>query len=354
MKYLFSILLISAFALASYGQNAAQLSELTQALLSSMSEEQVEIVQRPFDDPARTSWTNLPVGLAKRPGLRFGDFSPESKIHFHQLLIAIFSSQGYLKVNSIMKLDDVLNESYQTAFDNGEINAKTLKTIQNLEWDYENYYLTIWGKPKLEEPWGFKFGGHHISINFSIVGEEISVSPLFLGTDPTEVSMTKFAGLRVMSKEEDYGFLLINALSTEQKEVATMSGKVPGDIITNPQSSQRIDSYYGIKGSDLNEEQQMILRRLIDEYIGNLEYEEASAALNSIEASGVGAIYFAWIGSYEPHQPHYYIINGPDFLIEYDNVGFQNNGDHIHTIYREKGNDFGEDVLKSHYLEHKH
>ncbi|MFK7924144.1 MAG: DUF3500 domain-containing protein [Bacteroidia bacterium] len=354
MKYLFILLLLSAFIAPSYSQNAVQLSELTQALLSSMSEEQVAIVQRPFDDPARTAWTNLPVGMAKRPGLRLGDLSPESKIAFHELLIAIFSSQGYLKATSIMKLDDVLNESYQIAFDNGQINEKRLNRIKDLDWDYENYFLTIWGKPDSKEPWGIKFGGHHMSINLSVVGQEVSLSPLFLGTDPAEVRDTKYAGLRVMSKEEDYGFLLIHSLSDEQRDLATMSGEVPGDIITNPKSSQRIDSYYGIKGADMDKEQQLILMRLIEEYIGNLEYEQASAARSAIQQSGVEEIYFAWIGPYERRKPHYYIINGPDFLIEYDNVGFQNDGNHIHTIYRQKGNDFGEDVLKSHYLEHKH
>lgn len=354
MKYLSLLLLISAFISTSYGQNAGQLFELTQTLLSSMSEAQVSIAQRPFEDSARTQWTNLPVGLAKRPGLRFGDFSAESKVLFHELLIAIFSSKGYLKTTSIMKLDDILNESYQSAFDKGLIPEKTLKMIKGLDWDYENYYLTIWGKPDPKEPWGFKFGGHHISINLSVVDEKVSLSPLFLGTDPAEVRDTKYAGLRVMSKEEDYGFLLIHSLNDEQRKVATMSGKVPRDIITNPESSQRIDSYYGIKGSEMTAEQQMILMRLIDEYIGNLEYEQSNAARTAIEQSGVGEIYFTWIGSYERRKPHYYIINGPDFLIEYDNVGFQNDGNHIHTIYRQKGNDFGEDILKNHYLEHKH
>ena len=94
---------------------------------------------------------------------------------------------------------------------------------------------------------------------------------------------------------------------------------------------------------------------LIMEYINNLEHDKAHEYANKIYNSGIDNIYFAWIGSYEPLKPHYYVINGPDFLIEYDNVGFSDDpGNHIHSIWREKGNDFGEDILKSHYEHHKH
>ena len=98
----------------------------------------------------------------------------------------------------------------------------------------------------------------------------------------------------------------------------------------------------------------MMLKLLIEEYVHNFEHQKAQDLIAKIEQTGLQKIYFAWIGSLENNQPHYYIINGPDFLIEYDNVGFQNDGNHIHAILREKGNDFGEDLLKKHYLEGGH
>jgi hypothetical protein len=180
------------------------------------------------------------------------------------------------------------------------------------------------------------------------------MTPLFLGSDPAEVKITKYAGIRVLSKEEDYGMNLINSLNDDQKRIATLSRDVPGDILTNPSSSQRLTEYQGIKASELNNSQKELLKRLISEYIGNLEHEKSHYYLDKIESSGIDEIYFAWIGSYERLSPHYYVINGPDFLIEYDNVGFDNDGNHIHTIWREKGNDFGEDLMRQHRANHQH
>lgn len=354
MKKLALLLGISAILQMSVGQTTESLLTTTNSFLSTLTEPQRDSIQSPFDDPKRTQWTNLPVGMQARSGMRYGNLSAESKIAFHHILTTLFSSQGYLKTTSIMALDDILNAMYKEAFEKDMISSKTYKNIQALDWDYGNYFVAIWGKPNSKEPWGLKLEGHHISINMSAVGEQFSMTPLFLGADPAEVPTSRHAGLRVLSKEEDYGLELINSLSEAQQAVATLSQKVPEDIITNPNSPQRITSYQGIKAADMNDSQKAILRRLIEEYIGNLEHEKAHAYRHIIEAGGIDEIYFAWIGSYEARKPNYYIINGPDFLIEYDNVGFNKDGNHIHSIWREKGNDFGADILKTHYLEHKH
>lgn len=337
-----------------FGQTPQNIGDATSQFIATLNQEEIELVSFEFEDSLRTTWTNLPVGLQKRNGLRFGHLSEKSKIAFHHLLTTIFSSQGYLKTTSIMLLDDVLNEVYREAYERKLIPDEAYQEIRALNWDYGNYFVAIWGNPNLKEPWGLKFEGHHISINLSIVGDKISLTPLFLGTDPAEVPITKYSGLRVLSKEEDYGLLLINSFSEEQKQIATLSQEVPGDIFTNPSSSQRITEYKGIKGDELNTEQKNILMMLIKEYINNLEHTNSHKYLSKIEESGIDEIYFAWIGSYKIREPNYYIINGPDFIIEYDNVGFNNDGNHIHSIWREKGNDFGEDILKTHYLQHKH
>ncbi|MCF8262045.1 MAG: DUF3500 domain-containing protein [Melioribacteraceae bacterium] len=351
-----SILLILFIIMGNYsfGQTAESLNDATNQFLSTLSQEEIELVSLDFEDTLRTEWTNLPIGLQKRNGIRFGHLSEKSKISFHHLLTTLFSSQGYLKTTSIMALDDVLNEVYKEAYDRKMIPDEVYQEVRALNWDYGNYFIAIWGKPNLKEPWGLKFEGHHISINLSIVKDKVSLTPLFLGTDPAEVTITKYSGLRVLSKEEDYGLLLINSLNEEQKQIATLSQEVPGDIITNPSNKQRIIEYQGIKASELTTKQKDILMMLIKEYINNLEHEKSHKYLSKIEESGIDEIYFAWIGSYEIRKPNYYIINGPNFIIEYDNAGFNNDGNHIHSIWREKGNDFGEDILKTHYLKHKH
>jgi hypothetical protein len=135
------------------------------------------------------------------------------------------------------------------------------------------------------------------------------MTPLFLGSGPAEVKITRYAGIRVLSKEEDYGMKLINAFTDEQKTAATLSRDVPNDILTNPSSSQRLTEYWEIKGSELNTNQKELLRRLISEYIKNPEHEKSHYYLNKIERSGIDEIYFAWIGSYQRLQPHYYVVS---------------------------------------------
>lgn len=335
-----------------HAQHTGELVERANALLGSLPEEQVEQCTYSFDDTLRLHWTNLPVGLAERPGIRYGDLSDNSRILLHRLLTNMLSSQGYLKATSIMNLDDILNVVIQAALDRGEITEEQYQNMRDFNWSYNSYYLSFWGKPGMVDPWGLKFEGHHISINLSVHGDEFAMTPLFLGTDPAEVPYTKYAGLRVLSKEEDYGFRLINSLTPEQKAKATLSQEVPKDIITNPKGPKRIDDYYGIRAGELGEVQQEYLKFLIREYVFNLEQPKADMEYRKILNAGIENIYFAWIGSYESHNPHYYIINGPTFMIEYDNA--MSHGNHIHTIWREKGNDFGEDLLRQHYLEEKH
>lgn len=354
MKKLTLLCLLILFGKMGMSQTLGEIREVTMQFLATLNQDEMKLARLEFEDSMRTKWTNLPIGLAKRTGIRYGQLSSESKIAFHHLLTTILSSQGYLKTTSIMNLDDVLNVLYKEAYDRNEISEEDYKAIRSLNWDYGNYFIALWGIPNTQEPWGFKFEGHHISINLSAGGDHFSLTPLFMGTDPAEVSTTKYAGVRVLSKEEDYGLLLVNSLSDEQKRTATLSQEVPKDIITNPGSTQRITSYQGIKGAALTTAQKDILIRLIEEYLGNLEHEKANEYLAKIKKSGIDEIYFAWIGSYERRKPNYYIINGPDFIIEYDNVGFNNDGNHIHSIWREKGNDFGEDILRNHYLEEKH
>lgn len=335
-------------------QSVPMLRSKTLSLLETLDPSQKELVLQPFADSSRTEWTNLPLGLAARKGLAYGELSEKSKIAFHQILSGIFSSQGYLKTFAIMQVDDILHELFEIQYSRGQIPDNAIQMIRGLDWDYGNYYLLISGDPEKDEMWGLKFEGHHISINLTVAGDEFTMTPLFFGSDPAVVEDTQYAGLRPLSKEEDYGFWFVNSLNETQKAKATLAGDVPGDILTSPDRPQWLEDFQGIKGSELTESQQTLLHYLIEEYIGNLDKEKAEEHLATLHARGMDEVYFAWIGSYEPMKPHYYIIHSPDFLIEYDNVGFLDNANHIHTVFRKKGNDFGEDILKKHRMAHEH
>lgn len=355
MKTLLRILILSLImASTGFAQVNQPLVQTVNSFLNTLNQEELKKTVYDFNDSLRYKWTNLPVGLVPRPGIAYGSLSDKSRLAFHRVLSAMLSSQGYLKTTSIMALDDILNSLYQQSFDEGKIDQKLLKRMQDFKWAYGNYFVSVWGKPDTNAPWGLNFGGHHMALSLTSDGKNITMSPYFIGTDPSEVKFGKYSGLRVLSKEEDYGFMFINSLTDAQKAVAILKQDVPKDIITSPQAKQRIEGYYGIAAKELNETQMTLFKLLIQEYTHNFEHVKAHQLMEKIMKSGIEKVYFAWIGSLENDKPHYYIIHGPDFLIEYDNVGFQNDGNHIHAILREKGNDFGEDILHQHYKTSKH
>lgn len=351
MKKTLLLSLLCLLTTLSPAQSITPLTESASRFLATLRADELAKTQYAFTDSLRFKWTNLPVGMKPRPGIAYGSLLDASRLAFHRVLSAMLSSQGYLKINSIMQLDDILNVLYDDAFKRGKIDQKTLSMTQGLNWAHGNYFISVWGNPQTGQPWGLNFGGHHLALSLTTDGKTVSMSPYFVGTDPSEVKSGKYAGLRVLSKEEDYGFMLINALTTSQKAVAVLKQDVPKDIITSPQGQQRITSYYGIAASQFTADQKTILTLLIQEYTHNFDHRKAHQLFDKITKSGLDTVYFAWVGSLDNNKPHYYIINGPDFLIEYDNVGFQNDGNHIHAILREKGSEFGEDILKQHYAE---
>ena len=320
-----------------------------QALREALNADQLQMASRPFDDPARQQWTNLPVGMAPRPGVRVGDLSEAARVHLHELLLTLLSSQGYLKATSIIHLDEVLNEVYAQMRAAGKVDDETWTVIQGLDWDPGNYYLSLWGTPGADAPWGFKLEGHHLSLNLTADGDLVSLTPVFMGSDPAQVTLTRHAGLRVLAKEEDLARAFVNALDEAQRSVATLSGAVPADIITSPQGPQRLEELQGIAVAALDDGQKVLLRRLIAEYLGNFEQPRQGEYWARLDRHWE-QVHFAWIGSYERGQPHYYVIHSPNFIIEYDNVSWDGKGaDHVHTIVREKGNDFGADLLRAHH-----
>jgi hypothetical protein len=352
--FFITTVLISCIHIMGVAQSFGPIVQSTNTFLKTLSAEQLKKTQFDFNDSLRLKWSNFPVRMVARSGVRYGDLSTESRVAYHDMLSTMLTSQGYLKITGIMQLDDILNILTQEGFDKGKISSDQKKNMDNLQWGYENYFISIWGKPSEADAWGFNMGGHHMALSLTMHGKDISFTPLFVGTDPSQPQASKYAGWRVLSKEEDYGFSLMNFLSKEQKAKAILSQATPKDIITNPESSQRITTYYGIAAKEFNKDQMAIFKILIQEYLHNFEHSIAHGLYDKIEKSGFDKIYFAWIGGTERHTPHYYIINGPDFLIEYDNVGFQNDGNHIHAILREKNNDFGADILKDHYLNSEH
>lgn len=350
---LFVLLLV--FAASAQTEYQREIKQYAGSLYQSLDPLQKRIAAYSFGDTSRLKWNNLPVGMRSRVGLNIGNMNVEQRKLVHRVLSASLSSQGYLKATGIMHLDDLLNGYYDSLFYKKEINDTTYKMVRGLLWSHKNYYFAFFGNPA-DEQWGFKLEGHHLSVNFTFTGTTISVTPLFVGTDPAEFPTTEYAGWRVLGQEEDLGLKLIHQLSPQQQKKATWSREVPEDIITGAETGKRLVDYWGIQAKEMTPQQKHILEYIVREFVFNLDYEKATIEYNKILKAGIDNIYFGWIGEYREDVAHYYIINGPTFLIEFDNRsgGPRKSANHIHAIWREKGNEYGEDVLRNHYLKEKH
>jgi hypothetical protein len=348
------ILCFSREKVSAQASYSAGIKAFAGALYQSLDPIQKRNAVLSFQDTARLQWNNLPIGLRARAGTPLSGMNDDQRKLVHRILSTSLSSQGYLKSTSIIHLDELLNKYYEGLHHKKAIADSVYAFIQALQWSPGNYFFAFFGNP-LENTWGYKLEGHHLSVNFTFSGEKVSATPFFMGTDPAEYPESDYAGLRVLGQEEDLGIRLITMLSAEQQKKATQSGEAPQDIITAAESGKRLIDYWGLKAAEMKPEQQAVLQAMIREYVFNLEYDKALMEYDKILKAGIGEVYFGWIGPYEEKKPHYFVINGPTFLIEFDNNGGPRNAaNHVHTIWREKGNEYGEDLLKNHYKAEKH
>jgi hypothetical protein len=309
-------------------------------------------------DTARTQWSNLPIGLKARVGISIGNMNNEQQKLVHRVLSATLSSQGYLKATGIMHLDDLLNQYHDSLYYHKTYSDSVYARIKSLKWSHRNFFFAFFGKPT-ETVWGFKLEGHHLSVNFICNNNQLSVTPFFIGTDPAEYPTTEYAGWRVLGQEQDYALALMNMLTPQQKAKAVKDTLVPPDIFTNPLSGKRLVENWGIKASELSVVQKELLELIVKEFVFNYDYKQAKLIWDKIVKDGFANVYFGWIGPVEEMKGHYFMINGPSFLIEFDDNGNprdinNSRGNHIHSIFRLKGKDFGGDMLKQHYLNEKH
>ncbi len=217
-----------------------------------------------------------------------------------------------------------------------------------------NYHFCIFGQPSANEPWGWRFEGHHLSLNFtSTEGLLSSATPTFFGTNPGIVRSTQYKGKEVLKKEATLGFALVNSMSKEQLKTVLFSNIAPNDVISLTKRKVGELEKVGIPFSKLSENQKATFMELLELYMNNYEENFAKNFREKIKKAGIEHLTFAWAGSLAPGKGHYFRIHGPTLLIEYDNT--QNNANHVHTVVRDLTNDYGEDVLKRHYeKDHQH
>jgi hypothetical protein len=308
---------------------AAKMRESLERLLAALPEKSRTEAMRPFDDRDRFDWHYTP---RSRNGLALKDMDQAEREAVHGLLRAALSASGYRKVVNIIELELVLRE------------------IETFGWmrDPERYHLTVYGRPDRAARWGWRFEGHHLSLNFTLAGEKLAVdTPSFFGANPATVAKGPRKGLRALGEEHDAGWALLESLNGEQRREALFEARTYGDIVTaNKDKVEPLDAV-GVPAAKLDERQRALLWKLIETYARSFEPGLAEARLARAREGGIEAIRFGWAGSTARGKPHYYRVQGLRFLIEYD--ASQNDGNHIHAVWRDFTGDFGRDLLREHY-----
>ncbi|MBK5271442.1 MAG: DUF3500 domain-containing protein [Bacteroidia bacterium] len=314
------------------------MSAKAQEFLQTLSTEQKQKAQFSFEEDERYNWHYIPK---ERKGITLNELDAKQKNIAFELLHTVLSDTGYEKTVSIMQLENVLKELEN-------------RPPEDHYRDPGNYHFSIFGNPGKDSIWGWRLEGHHVSFNFSSENNLlVSGTPGFLGSNPAVVLSGPEKGKQILKDEAELGFALLHSLDEKQLDKAIISNAAPGDIITVASRKAMISDPKGLLYNELNSSQQKMFMQLLSIYIHRYTNTFAMNMMQEIETAGLDKLRFAWAGAHQPGlgNPHYYRIQGPTIIIEYDNT--QNNANHVHTVIRDLKNDFGGDELLEHYKKHQ-
>jgi hypothetical protein len=305
------------------------------AFIKSLNETQKAKALFPINDTGRQKTNALPPASVPRNGLKLKEMDSLQKIKLFVLLNDFLSDEGVTKVKNIISLENVLRDL-----------EKSDRRDEGL------YFVAFFGMPGKDTAWSWKFEGHHLSLNFTVVKNEIRLAPLFMGSNPAEIREGPRKDFRALKNEEDEAYALMKLFNDQQKEKVIFNNQPLPDIVTFNKSEVSPLDPVGMYVKEMSDEQKKQLNKLIDVYLNNLPPILAAKRRKKIYAEDMNELRFGWAGSDEPGKQHYYRIQGKNFLIELDNT--QNNGNHIHSVWRDFYGDFGRDLLMEHYRNTPH
>ena len=307
---------------------AEEMIDRARHFLVSLDPDQRDQATFAFADDERLNWHFIP---RDREGLPYGEFTPPQRRLADRLLGTALSHEGISKALGIMYLEQILYE-------------REGRDIR----DSDRYYFTVFDEPSSSGAWGWRVEGHHLSLNLTLNdGEVIATSPAFMGSNPAIAGEGKHAGLEVLAAEQTVARELLALFDGQAREKVIFDAEAPPDILTGHDRVAEAGEPLGVATRDMTDEQADKVVELLQVYTGRLRLDLAKDEFDKITAAGLDNIHFAWAGSAEPGDPHYYRIQSPAFLIEYDNT--QNDANHIHTVWRDLEGDFGRDLLGEHY-----
>jgi hypothetical protein len=305
------------------------------AWLEALDPGQLERATFAFDDAERFVWAYTP---GERAGLALRDMRSDQRDAAMRVVDAGMSERGARELADVIALEPIL----------GAIE----RDLGRGNWprrDPELYWFAVFGDPTMGDPWSWRVGGHHVAVHMTVIdGRVVASTPSFLGANPATVPTGHRAGFRALTGEETLAREFLLGLTPDTRAAAVVDPVAPPDILSR--NSPRADPASipsGIHYDELEPAGRDRLERLIRHYVGRASDEIAEADWERITEAGLDDVTFAWAGPAEPGRGHYYAVRGPRFLIEYDNT--QNRANHIHAVWRDLTNDWGEDVLAAHY-----
>jgi Protein of unknown function (DUF3500) len=327
-------------------RSSSSMASAASKFLSSLTPEQRKQAVFAFESDERLHWHFIPTGPAPmfpRNGLTIKEMTEAQRKAAHDLLKTGLSQRGYLTASSIMDLETVLGALEKAQRDAAAAPPRTAPIVR----DPERYFFSVFGSPSEKNTWGWRVEGHHVSLQFTVVnGTLVAGAPAFFGSNPAEVREGPKKGLRILGAEEDAARALVDSLDADQRAKGIIDATAPNDMVTMNQNDIKPLSPVGITAAGLKPNQRELLMKLIEVYTGYMAADIAADRTAKLKKAGVDNIGFAWAGPLQRGQKHYYRVQGPTFLIEYDNT--QNDGNHIHSVWRDFNGDFGRDLLREH------
>ena len=331
------------FPIRETGISAQPIKETAERFLASLGDEDRLSASFALDSDVWRRWSNIHV-YVMRHGAWLDAMSPSQREQALGLLRASLSPSGYQTARDVMRLNEVIREI--TGRDN-----------EYGEW---LYWLSILGTPSASEPWGWQIDGHHLIVNCLVLGDQIVMTPMFMGSEPVVAQTGKYAGTSVFRSEEREGLAFMRSLAPGQRSRATLGMDLPGEVFTTAFRDNFELKYEGMRYSELSSVQQAQLLRVIDVYIDRVRPGHAQVRMDEVKQH-LGETYFAWMGGCEEDSVFYYRVHSPVLLIEFDHqrgVALDNDEpsrQHIHSVVRTpNGNDYGKDLLRQHHEQFDH
>ena len=331
------------FSLQDTGLDNEPISRAAAAWLDSLDAGQRAAASFPLDSDAWRRWSNIHVFLM-RHGAMMEPMTQQQRDLAFNLLRESFSPQGFELARNIMRLNEAIREITGSDEELGE-------------W---LYWLSIMGEPSAEEPWGWQFDGHHLNVNCFVLGDQVVMTPMFMGSEPVAVDIGKHAGTRVFRAEESTAINLAQTFTADQRKKAIISEDVPPGVFTGAFRDNFEMRYEGIRFDDLSSHQQAIMFDLIGTYVNRMRSDHAALRMDEVRQH-LNETHFAWMGGADEDSVFYYRVHSPVILIEFDHQNgiFLDNDyptrNHIHTVMRTpNGNDYGKDLLRQHRERHDH